>query len=99
MSTTEQSVSGAVKACSVSIDMRKVLTSCLARAWPATGEVLDAILHHGRKGVTGTHYNFALYEKQVRKALQLWAHHIEAIVAGRKEDADDNVISKTAARA
>ena len=25
------------------------------------------------KGVTGTHYNFALYEGQVRKALQVWA--------------------------
>src|SRR5262245_2792933 len=33
----------------------------------------------GRKGVTGTHYNFALYEKQVRKALQTWADHVEVI--------------------
>lgn len=60
-------------------DMRKCITSWLAEHGHATPEVLDAILHHGRKGVTGTHYNFALYEGQVRKALQLWADHVEAV--------------------
>lgn len=57
-------------------DMRKVITSWLAEHGHATPEVLDAILHHGRKGVTGSHYNFALYEGQVRKALQIWADHV-----------------------
>ena len=62
-------------------DMRKCITSWLAEHGHATSDVLDAILHHGRKGVTGTHYNFALYEGQVRKALQLWADHVEAVAA------------------
>ncbi len=63
-------------------DMRKCLTTWLAEHGHATSEVLDAILHHGRKGVTGTHYNFALYEKQVRGALQTWADHIDALTKG-----------------
>jgi integrase len=79
-------------------DQRKVLTTWLAEHGHATPEVLDAILHHGRKGVTGTHYNFALYEGQVRKALQAWANHIDAIVAGKKDKAD-NVRHLAAARA
>ena len=57
-------------------DMRKCITSWLAEHGHASSEVLDAILHHGKKGVTGSHYNFALYEKQVRTALQTWADHI-----------------------
>jgi integrase len=76
-------------------DMRKVMTTWLADHGHATGEVLDAILHHGRKGVTGTHYNFALYEGQVRKALQFWSNHIEAVVAGKT----NNVVPITAANA
>ena len=79
-------------------DMRKVLTTWLAEHGHATPEVLDAILHHGRKGVTGTHYNFALYEGQVRKALQLWASRVEAVAAG-KRDKTDNVVPIAAARA
>ena len=63
-------------------DMRKVITSWLAEHGHASPEVLDAILHHGRPGVTGSHYNFALYEKQVRKALQVWADHVEAVAGG-----------------
>lgn len=57
-------------------DMRKCITTWLAEHGHATPQVLDAILHHGRQGVTGTHYNFALYEGQVRKALQVWADHL-----------------------
>jgi integrase len=68
-------------------DMRKCITSWLAEHGHATGEVLDAILHHGRKGVTGTHYNFALYEKQVRQALQAWADHVEAVAGADKSEA------------
>lgn len=60
-------------------DMRKCVVSWLAEYGHASGEVLDAILHHGRQGVTGTHYNFALYEGQVRKALQVWADHVDAV--------------------
>ena len=68
-------------------DMRKCITSWLAEHGHAAPEVLDAILHHGRKGVTGSHYNFALYEGQVRRALQLWADHVET-VASEAESAD-----------
>jgi integrase len=57
-------------------DLRKCITSWLAEHGHASPEVLDAILHHGRRGVTGTHYNFALYEKQVRGALTIWAAHV-----------------------
>jgi integrase len=75
-------------------DMRKCITSWLAEHGHATPEVLDAILHHGRKGVTGTHYNFALYERQVRSALQAWADHVEAIVSKPK----DNVLALASVR-
>jgi hypothetical protein len=61
-------------------DMRKCITSCFEHGH-ATAEVLDAILHHGRKGVTGTHYNFALYEKQVRKAL----HELTSSTSARRQ--------------
>ena len=76
-------------------DMRKCITSWLAEHGHASPEVLDAILHHGRKGVTGTHYNFALYEMQVRKALQAWADHVTSVAAGKKA----NVVSLAAGRA
>ena len=62
-------------------DFRKCITSWLAEYGHASPEVLDAILHHGRKGVTGSHYNFALYEGQVRKALQVWTDHVVAVSA------------------
>jgi integrase len=64
-------------------DMRKCVVTWLAEHGHATGDVLDAILHHGKEGVTGSHYNFALYEGQVRKALQVWADHVDAIAAGK----------------
>jgi integrase len=57
-------------------DMRRCVTTWLAENGHATEEVLDAILHHSRPGVTAKHYNFSLYEKQVRQALQTWGDHI-----------------------
>ena len=79
-------------------DMRKVITSWLAEHGHAGGEVLDAILHHGKKGVTGSHYNFALYEVQVRKALQIWADHVWQIT-GQSAVSASNVVSMASARA
>jgi integrase len=70
-------------------DTRKCVTTWLAEHGHAADEVLDAILHHGRSGVTGTHYNFALYERQVRKALQAWADHVEAVARADKSDASN----------
>lgn len=79
-------------------DMRKCVTSWLAEHGHATPEVLDAILHHGRKGVTGSHYNFALYEGQVRKALQIWADHVWQITGQADETASANNVVALAGR-
>jgi integrase len=73
-------------------DMRKCITSWLAEHGHASSEVLDTILHHGKKGVTGSHYNFALYEKQVRAALQVWADHISHLTNNGASQSSDNVV-------
>lgn len=73
-------------------DMRKIISSWLAENGHASKEVLDAILHHGKEGVTGKYYNFALYEKQVRLALQKWADHIDRIVSAQQGETT-NVIA------
>ena len=75
-------------------DMRKCVTSWLAEHGHASPEVLDAILHHGKKGVTGSHYNFARYEKQVSAALQIWADHISHLAGEQVGGAEpSNVVS------
>jgi hypothetical protein len=38
-----------------------------------SSDVCDLILHHARKGVTASHYDFSTLEGPVRKALQDWA--------------------------
>lgn len=57
-------------------DMRKVLVTWLAENDHAEPHVLDAILHHGGRGVTATHYNHARHKAKVRAALQTWADHV-----------------------
>ena len=57
-------------------DQRKQLATWLAENQYAGSAVLDAILHHAPRGVTGRFYNFATLEKAVRSALQLWADHV-----------------------
>lgn len=57
-------------------DMRKVLVTWLAENDHAEPHVLDAILHHGGKGVTLSHYNHARHKAKVRAALQTWADHV-----------------------
>lgn len=57
-------------------DMRKVIVTWLAENDHAEPHVLDAILHHGGKGVTATHYNHARHKAKVRAALQTWADHV-----------------------
>ena len=59
-------------------DLRKCLTTWLAERFERP-DVLDRILHHARKGVTGTHYNFSVLEGAVRAALQTWANHVSQI--------------------
>lgn len=57
-------------------DMRKVLVTWLAENDHAEPHILDAILHHGGKGVTASHYNHARHKGKVRAALQTWADHV-----------------------
>ena len=57
-------------------DQRKQVTTWLGENQYAGSAVMDAILHHAPRGVTDTHYNFAVLEKPVRVALQQWADHV-----------------------
>jgi integrase len=77
-------------------DMRKVVTTWLTEVAHVEDKVLDAILHHGRQGVTGTRYNFALHDGLVRAALQSWADHVDRVAADQPAT---NIIELTSARA
>jgi hypothetical protein len=59
-----------------------LLTVCSA-PWltPRTvsSDVCDLILHHARKGVTASHYDFSTLEGPMRKALQDWADYVCSI--------------------
>ena len=68
-------------------DFRKVVVTWLRENRHTPSDVCDLILHHAPRGVTGTHYDFAILEGPVREALQFWADHVEAVVSG----ADDTV--------
>lgn len=57
-------------------DQRKQVTTWLGENQYAGSAVMDAILHHAPRGVTDTHYNFAVLEKPVRIALQQWADYV-----------------------
>lgn len=53
--------------------------------------VIEAVLNHQsghRRGVAGT-YNRSTYTTEVKTALERWAAHVEALVAGR----EDNVVT------
>jgi integrase len=60
-------------------DNRKAITTWLAEVKRTPSDVLDMILHHASKGVTGTHYNFATLQGPVREALQSWADHVTVV--------------------
>ena len=65
-------------------DMRKVVATWVSEAGFAD-DVVSMILHHGPKGITGTHYNFASHEAKVRPALQAWADFLTGqAIAGAK---------------
>jgi|SoiMethySBSTD1v2_1073268.scaffolds.fasta_scaffold350284_1 integrase len=70
-------------------DLRKCVTTWLAERFERP-DVLDRILHHGRRGVTGTHYDFSVLEGPMRSALQRWADHIWEITG--QNSASDNVV-------
>lgn len=57
-------------------DLRKCITTWLREHKHVSSDVVDLILHHARKGVTASHYDFATLEGPVRRALQDWADHV-----------------------
>jgi integrase len=74
-------------------DMRKLLTTWLAERFERP-DILDRILHHARRGVTGTHYDFSVREGPMRAALQRWADHVSTITG--QVDTAPNVVATTA---
>lgn len=86
-------------------DTRKSITTYLGDRGEGS-DILDRILdhvvgHHSnqRNSVTETHYLFSVLAKPLKTAWQKWADHVDAIVARKKEDAEDTVIPLQAARA
>jgi integrase len=57
-------------------DLRKTVTTWLREHKLVGSDVCDLILHHSRRGVTASHYDFSTLEGPVRKALQDWADHV-----------------------
>ena len=47
-------------------DQRKTVTTWLREEKLVSSEVCDLILHHARKGVTASHYDFSTLEGPVR---------------------------------
>jgi integrase len=66
-------------------DLRRCVTTWLREHRHVSSDICDLILHHSRKGVTASHYDFSTLEGPVRRALQEWADHVEAV--SRKADA------------
>ena len=60
-------------------DMRRCVTTWLREHKHVSSDVCDLILHHSRKGVTASHYDFSTLEGPVRRALQDWADHVAAV--------------------
>jgi len=47
--------------------------------------IIEAVVDHvsGHKGGVAGVYNRAIYDKEKREALSLWAEHVTALVEGR----------------
>jgi integrase len=60
-------------------DLRKTVTTWLREEKRVSSDVCDLILHHARKGVTASHYDFSTLEGPVRDALQMWSEHVERV--------------------
>jgi integrase len=68
-------------------DLRRTCATGMAGIGIAP-HIIEACLNHvsgAKSGVAGT-YNVEMYEPEKRAALERWANHIEALVAGRKAD-------------
>ena len=57
-------------------DLRRTVTTWLREEKLVSTDVVDLILHHARKGITASHYDFSMLEGPVRKALQDWANYV-----------------------
>lgn len=79
-------------------DLRRTLRTFLGEH-DVPDEVADRVLNHTRPGVGNQHYNHARMQPQVRNALELWATHVERLVAtplsGETARAIDEVSSDT----
>jgi integrase len=71
-------------------DLRKTVTTWLRETKLVSSDVCDLILHHARKGVTASHYDFSTLEGPVRAALQAWADHVWSIT--RQTGLTSNVV-------
>ena len=60
-------------------DLRKCITTWLREHKHVSSDVVDLVLHHSRKGVTATHYDFSVLEGPVRRAMQDWSDHVMAV--------------------
>jgi integrase len=61
-------------------DMRTAMTSWLDEAG-VQESIQGALLHHSPKDVTSIHYRRSNREERLRAAWQMWADHLEAVVA------------------
>ena len=75
-------------------DLRKTVTTWLREKMRVTSDVCDLLLHHARRGVTASHYDFATLEGPVREALQNWADHVTEVVS--RADKASNVVAMRA---
>ena len=59
-------------------DWRKAVVSWLNERG-TRHDVLDRILHHAPRGVTGTFYDFSTLEGPMREAMQRWSDHVWSV--------------------
>ena len=62
-------------------DLRKLCVTRLRELHHTPTDVCDLILHHSPRGVTGSHYDFAVLDGPVRLAMEQWASHVGKVTA------------------
>jgi hypothetical protein len=67
-------------------DFRKAVMTWLREVRREREDVISAIMHHSLRGASA-HYDFATLEGPVRKALQAWADHVEAVSRSARGEA------------
>ena len=69
-------------------DLRRTIATRLGDPLGIAPHVVEALLNHqsgSKRGVAGT-YNKAVYAKEKRQAVEMWATHVLALVAGKKNN-------------